>query len=156
MKNLLLQKQLEKVYRVLIESHMLYANVIWGSIPSSKIKILQNLQNRARTVIERARIKDNWSHNWLDVKQLINFDRLAMTYKIMNKTCPESLWDKCLLISLHSNYRTRNCKDIQIPRYNLEYVKKGFHYSALTVWNSIPISIRVLATLPQFKRTLKS
>ena len=156
LKNLLPQKQLENVYRALIESHLRYANVIWGSIPSSKIKTLQNLQDRARTIIERARIKNNWSHNWLDVKQLINFNRLAMTHKTMNRTCPESLWDKFPLTSLHSNYRTRNCKDIQIPRYNLEYVKKDFQYSALTAWNSIPISIRELPTLPQFKRTLKS
>ena len=149
-------KQLDNVYRALIESHLRYANVIWGSIPSSKIKILQNLQDRARTIIERARIKDAWSYNWLNVEQLIKFDRSTMTYKIMNRMCPESLWDKFPQISLHSNYNTRNCKDIQIPRYNLEYVKKGFHYSALTAWNSIPISIRELPTFPQFKRNLKT
>ena len=156
LKNLVPQKQLDNVYRALIESHLRYANVIWGSIPSSKIKILQNLQDRARTIIERARIKDDWSYNWLNVEQLIKFDRSTMTYKIMNGMCPESLWDKFPQISLHSNYNTRNCKDIQIPRYNLEYVKKGFHYSALTAWNSIPISIRELPTFPQFKRNLKT
>ena len=43
----------------LIESHTRYANFIWGSIPSSKMKILQNLQDRARTIIERARINDS-------------------------------------------------------------------------------------------------
>ena len=90
------------------------------------IRILQNLQDRARTIIERARIKDDWSYNWLNVEQLIKFDRSTMTYKIMNRMCPESLWDKFPQISLHSNYNTRNCKDIQIPRYNLEYVKKAF------------------------------
>ena len=156
LKNLVPQKQLDNVYRALIESHLRYANVIWGSIPSSKIKILQNLQDRARTIIERARIKDDWSYNWLNVEQLIKFHRSTMTYKIMNRMCPESLWDKFPQISLHSNYNTRNCKDIQIPRYNLEYVKKGFHYSALTAWNSIPISIRELPTFPQFKRNLKT
>ena len=156
LKNLVPQKQLDNVYRALIESHLRYANVIWGSIPSSKIKILQNLQDRARTIIERARIKDDWSYNWLNVEQLIKFVRSALTYKIMNRMCPESLWDKFPQISLHSNYNTRNCKDIQIPRYNLEYVKKGFHYSALTAWNSIPISIRELPTFPQFKRNLKT
>ena len=61
LKNLVPQKQLDSLYWALIESHLRYANVIWGSIPSSKIKILQNLQDRARTIIERARIKDNWS-----------------------------------------------------------------------------------------------
>ena len=108
-----------------MESHLRYVNVIWGSIPSSKIKILQNLQDRARTIIERARIKDDWSYNWLNVEQLIKFDRSTMTYNIMNRMCPERLWDKFPQISLHSNYNTRNCKDIHIPRYNLEYVTKG-------------------------------
>ena len=140
MKNLLLQKQLEKVYRALIESHTSYANVIWGSIPSSEIKIPQNLQERARTTIERARIKDNWSHNWLYLKQLNNFDRLAMTFKILNRTFPESVCDKFPLISLQSNYRTRSCKDFQIPRYSLEYAKKA---------STIQISLRGTASLSQ-------
>ena len=156
LKDIVPQKQLDSVYRALIESHLRYANVIWGSIPSYKLKILQNLQNRARTIIERAKYRDNWSCKWLDVEQLIKFDRSVMTYKIMNRMCPESLWDKFPQISLHSSYRTRNCKDIRMPRYNLEYVKKGFHYSALTAWNSIPINIRELPSLPQFKRNLKS
>ena len=44
----------------------------------------------------------------------------------------------------------------KIPRYNLEYVKKGFSYSALKVWNEIPISIRELPTLCQFKKIAKN
>ena len=56
----------------------------------------------------------------------------------------------------HSNYRTRNCRDLRIPRENLEYVKKGFHYSALKAWNDIPINIRELPTLKRFKKQLKS
>ena len=116
---------MDNVYRALVESHLQHANIIWRSIRSSKIKILQNLQDRAETVIERARIKDNWSHNWLDVEQLIKFDRLAMTYKFMNRMCPKSLMDKFPQTFVHSNYRTRHCKDIQIPRYNIEYVKKA-------------------------------
>ena len=34
------QKQLDNVYRALVESHLRHADVIWGSIPSFKIKIL--------------------------------------------------------------------------------------------------------------------
>ena len=55
-----------------------------------------------------------------------------------------------------SNFDTRNCKDIQIPRYNLKYVTKGFHYhySALIARNSIPI--REMPTFPQSKSNLKT
>ena len=83
---------IDNVYGALIESHLRYANVIWGSIPSSKIKILQTLQDRARTIIEGAIIKDDWSYNWLNVEQLIKFDRSVMAYKIVNRTCSERLW----------------------------------------------------------------
>ena len=68
-----------------------------------------------------------------------------------NRQCPESLWDKYHQRTQLSNHITRNCRDLQIPRNNLEYVKKGFHYSALKAWNEIPICIRELPTLSRFK-----
>ena len=81
LKNLILQSQLDHVYRALIESHLRYANVIWGSLPKSKLNTLQRLQDRARSFIDKARRKDNWSHNWLTVEQLTKFDRSVMIYK---------------------------------------------------------------------------
>ena len=43
---------------------------------------LQRFQDRAISIIDTARIKDDWSKNFLQVKQLIRFDRSVMTYKI--------------------------------------------------------------------------
>ena len=91
LKNLIPQSQLDHVYRALVESHLRYANVIWGSLPKSKLNTLQRLQDRARSIIDNARQKDGWSHNWLTVEQLIKIDRSVMTYKIINRQCPESL-----------------------------------------------------------------
>ena len=134
------QSQLVNIYHALVESHLRYA---------------KRLQNRARSIIERANIKDQWSEDWLTVEKLINFDRSVMTYKMMNKICPESLWDVYKTRNTYSSYRTRNCTDIQLPRYNLEYSKKSFHYSDLKAWNEIPTTIRELSTLQQFKKHLK-
>ena len=155
LKNLISQSQLDHVYRALVESHLRYANVIWGSLSKSKMNTLQRLQDRACSIIAKAKQKDNWSHNWLTVEQLIKFDRSVMTYKIINRHCPESLWEKYQRRTQHSNYRTRNCRDLQIPKNNLEYTKKGFHYSALKAWNDIPINIRELPTISGFKKQLK-
>ena len=138
-----------------MECHLRYANVIWGSLSNTKLEALHRLQNRAHSIIERAKIKDQWSGDWLTVEQLINFDRSVMTYKMMNKICPESLWDTYKTRNMYSSYRTRNCTDIQLPRYNLEYSKKSFHYSGLKAWNEIPNTIRELSTLQQFKKHLK-
>ena len=49
---------------------------------------LQRFQDRAISIIDTARIKDDWSKHFLQVKQLITFDRSVMTSKIMNRLCP--------------------------------------------------------------------
>ena len=118
LKSILPQSKLGSVYFAIVESHLLYADVIWESLPTRKIEILQRLQNRAQLIIESARVKDNWSCDWLKVCNLISFDRLVMIYKIMSNLIPESLWDKFELRSVHSKYETRNFHDLQIPRRN--------------------------------------
>ena len=77
------QSQLVNIYHALVESHLRHANVVWGSLSNTKLEALQRLQNRAHSIIERAKIKDQWSGDWLTVEQLINFDRSVMTYKMM-------------------------------------------------------------------------
>ena len=147
---------LSNVYLALGKIYMRYADVIWGQLSNSKKESLQRLQDGAISIIETSRIKDEWSHNFLRSEQFVMFDRAVMAYKIMNRLCPENLWNKFQRRSEYSSYNTRFCRDLQIPRYNLEYVKKGFSYSALKVWNEIPISIRELPNLCQFKKQLKT
>ena len=152
LKSILPQSSLSNVYRALIDSHMRYADVIWGSLSNTKIEFRQRLHDRAVSMIHTSRIKDNWTPKFLSVIQLITFDRAVMVYKIFNKLCPENLWNKFNLRSHHSRYNTRFCRNIQISKYNLEYAKKGFSYSALETWNEIPLTIRELPTLFHFKK----
>ena len=50
-----------------------------------------------------------------------------MVYKVVNKLCPESLWDmyeqRCNL----SSYNTRNDRDLHISKVNLEHRRKGYN-----------------------------
>ena len=78
-----------------------------------------------------------------------------MTYKITNNLSPENLWDKFQKRSSLSNYETRFCKNLQIPRLNTEHAKKSYYYSALKDWNDVPIDIRELPTVGSFKNNLK-
>ena len=94
---------------------------MWGSISNSKIESLQRFQDRAISIIDTARIKDDWSKNLSTVKQLIMYDRSVMTYKIMNRLCPENLWNNFQRRSHYSNYNTRFC----------EHSKKSFVIESL-------------------------
>ena len=96
---------------------------------------------------DQSRFKDVWPARWLSVEGLIRYDILVMMYKILHKICPESLWGKYQQRSERSAYRTRNILDLHIPRLNLEFTKRGFHYSGLKAWNDIPIDLRVISSL---------
>ena len=45
LKSILPQSSLSNVYRALIESHIRYADVIWGSLSNTKIEFLERLQD---------------------------------------------------------------------------------------------------------------
>ena len=156
LKNILPQSKLCSVYCAVVESHLRYADVIWGSLPARQIETLQRLQNRAQLTIETARVKDNWSCDWLNVSNLVSLDRLVMMYKIINKLSPESLLDKFELRLVHSKYETRNFHDLQTPRLYTERAKNDFKYSALKLWNDMPVDIREASTLKSFKQKLKA
>ena len=149
------QTKLEQVYRALIESHLRYANKLWGSLSDTKLNHLQYLEDRARTLIENAHLKDGWVCNWLSVINCIKYDKAVTTYKILNNLCPGSLHGKFTMRSQISSYETRNCHNISIPKQNLEFFKRSFHYSAAKLWNEIPLQIRNSSTIFAFKRKLK-
>ena len=96
--------------------------MILGSLSNSTIESLQHLQDRAGTMTHTSRIKEDWIPNFLAVKQLTTCDRAVMTYKIFNKLCLEDLWNKFHLRSHYSRYNTRLCRNIQVPKYNLEHM----------------------------------
>ena len=156
LKNILPQSQLCCSYYSLIERHLRYGDVVRSSLSKSKIIALQRLQNQACCIIENAKIKDNWSRSWLHVDNIIRYDRNIMTYKIMNKLCPEKFFNKFLPRSSVSEYDTPRCQDLQIPRFRTEFAKTGFHYSALKAWNDIPPKVRELPTQNSFKKQLKT
>ena len=156
LKNILPQSQLCCVYYGLVESHLRYGDVVWGSLNKSKIVALQRLQNRACCIIENGKIRDSWSRSWLNVENIIRYDWDIMTYKIMNKLRPEKIFKKFLPRSSVSKYNTRHCRDLQIPRYRTEFAKKGFHYSALRAWNDLLAELRELPTQNNFKKQLKT
>ena len=151
LKDVLPQSKICDVYHILFESHIRYGNVVCGTISSSELQALQSLQNRALSIIDRARFQDLWPKKWLSVMNLIRYDRCVMVYKILNKQCPESLWNMFQQRYSISNYNTRNYRDLHIPKLNLELTKKGFHYSGIKAWNDIPVNIRELPSLRLFK-----
>ena len=155
LKDILPQSKLAAVYRAVIESHLRYGKIILGCITDTKISTLQKLQSRAKTLIEKAKYKDGWIYDWLPVKELIIFDRLVMTHKILHGNCPDNLRNKFTRRAQISNYSTRNSHNLHLPKPRLEFTKKSFQLTGTTAWNEIPQKYRDLPSLNGFKKEVK-
>ena len=140
------------MYQALVESHLKYANVIWGALSDTKISTLQKYQNRALDLIESSKVKDAWNKNLMNTSQLITFDRTVITYKIVNQLCPEGLQSKFIERSVISKYNTRIRRDLHMQKLKLEYTKRGFLYTGPIAWNNIPQSIKDTDSSVRFKR----
>ena len=75
LKNAIPQRELFSVYYAIVENNPRYAKEIQGSLPQPKLDTLQRLQDRARSIVENAIYKDNWSCDWRSVENIIRVDR---------------------------------------------------------------------------------
>ena len=151
LKDILPQRKLEQVYKALYHSHLRYGDIVWNALSKTKLSKLRRLQIRARKLIENAKYKDGWNCNWLDVKSLISFDQGVMTYKILHGLCPDNLCHKFVERSMVSEYKTRNHRDLQIPKVRVEYVKREVFTSRVS-----KIGIIFLATSENKSHSLVS
>ena len=156
LKDILPQSKLVQVYKALFESHLRHANVIWGNLSNTNLTHLQTLQDRAFRHIQSARCSDGWICDWLDVHSMIRYDKLVMTYKILNRECPEKIKNVFKFRSEISNYQTRNSDALQVIRLRLELTKKSFCYSAAKSWNNLSKNNRGINPMPKFKKYLKA
>ena len=71
----------------------------------------------SHSIIENAKRKDFWISGWLSVDQIISFDRSIMTHKIVNKQCPESLWNKYNQRIEISSCSTRSNRNLELKAH---------------------------------------
>ena len=95
--------------------------------------------------------------HWLPIKQRINFKILLTTYKALNNFAPSYITD---LLHRHSPTRRLRSADANLltsitkTKYRT-LGDRAFAIAAPTLWNSLPLAIRISNTL-SFKSQLKT
>ena len=78
------------LYKTLVEPYFRYCNTTWGTCNSSLLDRLQALQNRAVGTVANVKCEDaNQAKllkelDWLNVRELIEYDTASLVYKIEN------------------------------------------------------------------------
>ena len=71
-----------------------YCCSVWGNAPNDQLLRIRRVQKRCSRLILDARLLDNSAQmfqnlQWLPIDDIIRIKKLSMTFKIVNKECPD-------------------------------------------------------------------
>ena len=158
----------KKALKTLVSNHILsrldYCNALYYALPKTTQRKLQRVQNSAARLITSVRQRERITPalielHWLPIKARIEFKILTLTYKALNYNEPKYLRNMLKIYEQRANVTTRQASEINRlhePRTNCIYGERAFSYCAPRMYNKIPLEIRNLPKIEQFKKKLKT
>jgi len=157
---------LKTLLHAFVFSRLDYCNSILYGLPKCYLKKLQSIQNSAARLFGGLRKYDHITPllrdqlHWLPITARIDFKIALLTYKSLHQQAPKYLSDMLCLASdftgLSSNRSATNGNLIPASWKTVLYGKRCFQYSAPAVWNKLPVPLRRINSVTNFKKELKT
>ena len=135
----------------LIVSRIIYGITIWSGTYATNIRKMQAILNKtARWITNSGRRTSTKvlmeKCQWMSIVEMSKMYSLIMLWKIIWLRIPKQLRDQ---ITLEDDFTVTTVR----PR--LQTCRLGFTWRTTTMWNSLPLNIRNIKSLPKFKKSLK-
>jgi hypothetical protein len=146
----------------LVSSKLDYCNSLYYNLPKTTLNRLQRVQNSlARVVVPSTRFTDHITPtlrklHWLPVNDRITFKIASLTFKTLNHHQPAYLFELLQPDIPTRILRSATQKLLKVPRTKTKIACRSFSFSAPTIWNSLPLSIRESPSLVVFHSRLKT
>ena len=136
-------------------------NALLAGLPKLTLNKLQRCQNIAARVVTRTSVRDHITPvlkdlHWLPVTQRIDYKILLHVYKALNGLGPAYITDMLHLYRPARSLRSADSHQLEIPRTCHSWGDRAFSKAAPVLWNSMPQSIRMSASLGSFKSSVKT
>ena len=143
----------EMLVHSVITSRLDYCNSLFYNLNKSIIDKFQKVQNAAARVVLKLKKHDSVraelvNLHWLRINERIIFKLLVTIFKCLNGLAPVELRS---LINLND---TDNCT-LRYIFMDSVYGRRSFQYAAPRLWNALPIAVRKISTLDNFKSKIK-
>ena len=103
------------------------------------------------------RIFENYTGSQLN--NVIIYTIAVLTFKTLQCQIPSYLFDQLTPVTSSSNsFKLRSSTQalLSVPRIDSSTGRRSFSYSSPTVWNSLPLNLRLCSSLPVFCSRLKT
>ena len=95
--------------------------------------------------------------HWLPVNFRCQYKIAIFAYRHFDGSLPQYLSETLSIYQPSRSLRSASERLLKLPKRNMKTVgHRSFSYQAPSIWNSLPVEIRGLPTLPQFKASLKT
>lgn len=161
-KPFLSQKDLDKIIHAFITSRLDYCNSIYYGAQNKVLDRLQMVQNAAARLLTSTRKFDHItpvlkSLHWLRVIFRIHFKILLFVFKSLHGLAPSYIADLIQEQKSMRSLRSQSQKHLVVLRSKMKSRgDRAFAVAAPKLWNSLPLYMRDLPTLSQFKSHLKT
>ena len=130
---------------------MIYCNVIWGGTNETHLSRMFVLQKKVIRVIHGLGSREHTEEHFLNSKILklkdLNFYfRCQYVYRNFDSFASDHV----------TPYVTRQNANLRTSFQRLALTQKSIFYAAPSAWNSVPLSIRNLDDVENFKRELRT
>ena len=127
-----------------------------------QIDRLQKVQNNAARLILKVKMSDNItpsliSLHWLPVSKRIEYKILLLMFNCIHGNAPSYLKDLITpYFQNHYNLRSNTKKNYCVDPTNLRYGDRAFSNKGPSLWNDLPLPLKMCQTVKSFKDNLKT
>ena len=155
--------KLEMVLHAFVTSRIDYCNGLLYGLPDCEIAKLQRVQNAAARLLMSCKKYDHITPilinlHWLPVRYRINFKILLLTFKALYGMAPSYIID-LIHIKTITRYSLRSTEGVLLKhpsgRMKKSFGDRSFSVAAPTLWNALPVSLRMIKCISTFKSNLK-
>ena len=142
------QTHLCQLYYTLINPHLLYGNLLWGSTYKSHLHKLEVQQKKAIRVVTHSKYNEHTSPlfknlNILKLKDIHEIELAKFAFMHQEKSLPRPLWSIYNQNALVHSYNTRQHLDLHMNKIHVAIVFRSFIHKGPFVWSKIPTELKV-------------
>ena len=155
---------MQRLASAFILSRLDYSNTMLAELPAITLASLQRVMNAAVRLVAGLGWRDHMTPamrelHWLPVMYCIKYKLFILMHASVNRCRPKYISEVLVATSAlpgHSTLRSASSGAYDVPRTKTQFGKTAFSIAGSKMWNELPVHLRQLTEIGQFKRALKT